>query len=229
MKVFFKTLSICLLVLFSSLTLVGCGNKDKEHHSHNYVEGLCWCGKTENTFVKETDWNNLFVGSYLNNVIMKQNMYLYNQSDVNTIVKSETTRYSMCSENAIYIRTSTESVYHVKQNGSWFAVEMVGQEWYGINETETEAKAGSFQVAQGVDFTNKYSLFDYSEEGKYFIANNINIGGETCEYVKIYSQDNKLIKIERKVNVDSQFVLNIIDFSNHGTIIVYVPQFTIAG
>ena len=207
-------------------------------HTHTFINGICSCGEVESTFVKEIDWNNLFVGDYLNNVTLEQNMYLYNNSNPNTPIKSETTRYSLCSENAVMIRTSSNNekttVYHVKQDNSWFAVAMTNNQWYGINETESEAKAASFQVAEGVNFVGLYNGFSYTNDNKNkkcFYKTNMNIAGETCEYVRIYVNNGKLVKIERKVKLSNgtQYALNIIEFSNHGTTIVNPPAFTLAG
>lgn len=239
MKRIVSIFALSLMIPFC-LLLTACGTQHyhTHNHTHTFFNGTCSCGEVESTFVKEIDWNNLFVGDYLNNVTLEQNRYLYSNSNSDTPFDSETTRYSLCSENAIMIRTSSNrkktTVYHVKQDSSWFAVAMVDNQWYGSNETEKEAKAASFQVAEGVNFVNRYNEFRYTIDNKNkkcFYKSNITIAGETCEYVRIYVNNGKLVKIERKVKLSSgtQYALNIIEFSNHGTTIVNAPAFTLAG
>lgn len=209
---------------------------EKPLRGHFFVDGICSCGEEESTFASELEWNNLFIGDNLNNVTLEQNMYLYSktpENGANPLIKSETTRYSLCSEDATMIRTSSQNVkstvYHIKQNGNWYGLSMINNQWYGMIETETEAKAGSFQNQIGLDFINKYNSFSYDSVNKRFMANNIVINGETTEYVKIFIENGKLIKIEYKTNMVSEYVISTIEFTNHGTTVVDVPQFTIAG
>ena len=244
MKKLTLSIMLCFVIAFCSLA-AACGKnntpenqthkpKHESQHTHAFENGVCSCGEIEDTFVKETGWNNLFTGDYLNNVTMEQNMYLYNKSNYYTPIRSETTRYSLVSEEAIMIRTSSNNVkttiYHIKEGGSWFGVSMVNNQWYGIVETASEAAAGSFQNGQGIYFSNSYNEFSYNASDKYFYKNNIEIAGEIFEYAKIYIKNGKLVKIERKLNLnDTQFVMNIIEFSNHGTTVVNTPDFTIVG
>ena len=203
---------------------------EKPLREHFFVEGICSCGEEESTFVSELEW--IFIGDYLNNVTLEQNMYLYSKTPENgthPLIESETTRYSLNSEEATFIRTTSNSVFHVKKNGTWYGISMVNNEWYGIIETETEAKAGSFQNNIGLDFVNKYNTFNYDSVNKCFMANNIVINGETTEYVKVFIENGKLIKIEYRVNMVSEYVISTIEFTNYGNTIVEVPQFTIAG
>lgn len=204
---------------------------------HSFINGICsLCEQEESSYVKKEGWNNIFIGEYLNNVTLDQNMYLYSktpENGTNPLIKSETTRYSLCSANATMIRTSSKgvktTVYHIKQNSVWYAVAMVNNQWYGIIETETESKAGSFQNNIGLDFVNKYNTFSYDSINKCFVANNLVINGETAEFVKVYIENEKLAKIEYKVNSTYQYTISTIEFSNHGTTVVDVPEFTIAG
>ncbi|MBE5735450.1 MAG: hypothetical protein E7361_03300 [Clostridiales bacterium] len=204
----------------------------KNLHYHSYPNGICSCGKKENSYVSEEDWNNVFTGDYLNNVTIEYTLHFYKNSNPHTAFETETLEYSLYSEDAQYTRIDSESIYHIKKNNCWYAVMLVDLEWYGIHRTASEAHKFRFQNTDGCYFKNRYNNFSYNSENKYFYAYNITLenNDELCEYIKVEIKNNKLTRIEKKVNYNStEHVIHVIEFSNYGTTIVDVPEFIIIG
>jgi len=115
----------------------------------------------------------------------------------------------------------------VNQDGTWYGLTKMGDIWYGMPQEAEEVENYTFAGSQGINYINRFEEFEYDEANHCYVANDYVVDEESAEYVKIYIEDGKLVKIEIKGNIDeTNSIISESVFSNYGTTTIDVPEWT---
>ena len=198
---------------------------------HILIDNACECGYVAITYTVASvdEWNEVFTGDYLTNgtINIADNLYVQDvidqeQSDVTTMKSNETSM-------AIIMVDGTETMYQylVNEGNVWYALSKVGDVWYGAEVSNEFVSAYTFAGNEGNFFVDRLSEFTYDEENHCYVANDLDLDGETADIVKIYIENCKLVKMEIKIYVtaDSYEVLEYV-FSDYGTTVIELPEWT---
>ena len=205
-----------------------------EYAEHSLTDNACACGYVSVTYTvaDANAWNEVLTGDYLSNVtcVAENNAY---KDDV--LLESEANGMNMkITENAILQAVSahgqSQTMYVVKKDNAWYRLSKNQDAWYGMQITEQQVAAYTIVGGLGAYFVDKFSSFVYDSENKCYVAENLNLVGNTIfDYVKICIENGKLISVEMKRTVSAdQYVLMQYTFTNYGTTVLEdVPQFTV--
>jgi len=205
--------------------LTACGNNDTPDDNTPDVTTVTY------TVADEQAWNEVLTGDYLKNGTVNVDGKCYNngvivpEESVTQIMKSTSQSMHMC-----YVLNDGEEPgrFLVNQDGTWYCLEKrVDDIWYGSPQEADEVESYTFAGSQGINYINRFEEFEYDEANHCYVANDYVVDGEGAEYVKIYIEDGKLVKIEMKGNIDeTTYVIVEFVFSDYGTTTIDVPEWT---
>ena len=182
--------------------------------------------------VAESEWTNLLTGDYLNNVTLDTVGKQYNSSG--ELTSTYLVTKLKITNDARYITqtngATTQSAYYKQESGKWYLVEQDGDNWTGREITAESVKTSSFVDTKGALYADKYSCFRYDSTNHCYVTSESLVINETnYEYVKIYVEDGKVVKIEEKITYsDNSYYITEYTLSNYGTTTVSVPQWTVS-
>ena len=210
-----------------------CGHTTEkgEYAEHSLTDDECSCGYVVNPYkVYDVDtWNEVFAGDYLNNGTIEGENSIY-ANDVlvenyQTTVKS--TENAMAKTMSSQGQTLTQ--YLVKQGNAWYAINYVDGNWYGFEQTDQEVETNTFAGGTGSSFIDNFEAFEFNEQENCYIANDYQLDSSTtAEYVKVYIENGKLVKMEMKIaEGEEMYTISEQVFSDYGTTVVdNIPQWT---
>lgn len=189
---------------------------------HTLNNNECDCGykKIIYTVADVNAWNEVFTGDYLTNGTVDvdgktyTNGVLAPEQSVTNIMKSTAESMYM----TYTYEGEQQAQYLVKENGTWYGLTEYEGTWYGAEQTDAEVEIFTFAGGQGIYFVNKFDEFEYDEVNHCYVANDFTIDDETAEYVKIYIENGKIMKMEIKESINAEtYTESVYVFSNYGT------------
>jgi len=198
---------------------------------HTLVNGECACGYTSSSqpstptyTVTASQWNGLFE---LDNVTADGTIKNY----VNSVLSLEYSQSIKNTETAHYANSSnSEEGYIVKQGTQWYYVYKNGNSWKGRLLTNTaEINQINLTYIFSEMLLNKYTSFTYESANHCYVAEDLSVGASTIyDQVNVYVENGKLIKVVIESSNGDNSTVRTVTFSNHGTTIVNVPNWTLA-
>lgn len=198
---------------------------------HTLNNNECDCGYKKITYtVADADaWNEVFTGDYLTNGTVNVDGKTYTNGVL--VPEESVTNVMKSTAESMYMTYTYEgekqAQYLVKENGTWYGLTEYEGIWYGAEQTDEEVEIFTFAGGQGVYFVDRFDEFEYDEVNHCYVANDFTLDDATAEYVKMYIEDGKIMKIEIKVNIDAEtYYESVYVFSNYGTTTINIPTWT---
>ena len=211
-----------------------CGHSTEkgDYAEHSLTDNACECGYVANTYtVSEADWNSVLTGDYLTNGTINMEINGYE----NDVISSEDTGSQIMKSSATAMEMTmiydgqSETQYLVKDGEQWYAIEKVGDVWYGVEYPADSVASYTFAGSIATFLVDNYDSFTYDDVNHCYVAEDYDIGMGTYDFVKLYFENNKIVKIELKVTEDATTYTTITyNFSDYGTTTIDVPQWSVA-
>lgn len=192
---------------------------------------LSACGKSITYTVTYEEWQKAFSGDYFNDVTFNASFNSYDENDV--IIAEDS--YSMvmkktaeATEVVAVEGGETETGYIVKEDDLWYKLSLIDDVWQGTVTPEGVAQEAVINFKM---FLGEYESFIYDGENKCYVAQNYAPVGddEAVEYVKIYMENGKLVKLEIKdFNKGTKYNKVVITCSKYDKTSVSIPEWTMA-
>lgn len=189
-------------------------------HTLNNDECDCGYKKIIYTVADVNAWNEVLTGDYLTNGTVDVDGKTYTNGVL--VPEQSVTNVMKSTAESMYMTYTYEgeqqTQYLVKQNGTWYGLTEHEGKWYGAEQTDEEVEIFTFAGGQGAYFVDRFNEFEYDEVNHCYVANDFMIDDETAEYVKIYIENGKLVKMEIKGSIDAEtYIESVYVFSNYGT------------
>lgn len=190
---------------------------------HTLNNNECDCGykKIIYTVANADAWVEVFTGDYLTNGTVDVEEKTYADGDL--VPEESGTNVMKSTAESMYVKYTydgqEEAQYLVKENGTWYGLTKNGGTWYRAEQTDENVESFTFAGSLGIYLADGFDEFVYDEVNHCYVANNFEIDDDTtAEYVKIYIEDGKIMKMEIKVSVDAEnYTESVYVFSNYGT------------
>jgi len=196
---------------------------------HTLNNNECDCGykKITYTVADAAAWNAVFTGDYLTNGTVNVDEKAYANGDL--VPEESGTNVMKSTAESMYMTYTYEgeqqAQYLVKQNENWYGLTEYEGNWYGEQKTDEYVEDFTFAGGQGIYFVDQFDEFEYDEVNHCYVAYNFEIDDTTAEYVKIYIEDGKIMKMEIKVSIDAEtYFESVYVFSNYGTTTIDIPE-----
>jgi len=203
--------------------LTACGNNDTPDDNTPDVTTVTY------TVADEQAWNEVLTGDYLKNGTVNVDGKCYNNGVI--VPEESVTQIMKSTSQSMYMSYTydgeEQEQFLVNQDGTWYGLTKMGDIWYGMPQEAEEVENYTFAGSQGINYINRFEEFEYDEANHCYVANDYVVDEESAEYVKIYIEDGKLVKIEIKGNIDeTNSIISESVFSNYGTTTIDVPEWT---
>lgn len=203
--------------------LTACGNNDTPDDNTPDVTTVTY------TVADEQAWNEVFTGDYLNNGTINIDTKCYSNGVL--VPEESLTQIMKSTLQSMYMAQTwdgkEQEYFLVNQNGTWYGLTKMDDTWYGMPQEADEVERYTFSGSEGNYYVDRFEEFEYDEVNHCYVANDFVVDGQSAEYVKIYIEDGKLVKIEIKGNIDeTTYTIAESVFSDYGTTTIDVPEWT---